>query len=115
MAQFDLLYEFCQWSMLRFFATGKKHLRLYRGTNDIGDQQLLESIDSKTAIVRLNNLASFTAERGIADEFGDTIIEAEVPVVKVLCFNELLTPHTLQGESEYLVIGGDYLVKASYY
>ncbi|OYV72222.1 MAG: hypothetical protein B7Z70_15230 [Acidithiobacillus ferrivorans] len=51
----------------------------------------------------------------LGPEYRDTIIEAEVPVVKVLCFNELLIPHTLQGESEYLVIGGDYRVKASYY
>ena len=110
-AQFDLLYEFCQWAMLHFVATGRKHLRLYRGTNDMNEMVQ----DPKSAIVRMNNLASFTRERDIADEFGDTIIEAEVPVVKVLCFNELLIPHTLQGESEYLVIGGDYRVKASYY
>ncbi len=111
MEQFDLLYEFCQLAMLRFLATGKKHLRLYRGTNDMKEMEQ----DPKSAIVRMNNLASFTRERGIADEFGDTIIEAEVPVVKVLSFNELLMPHALQGESEYLVIGGDYRVKASYY
>jgi NAD+--dinitrogen-reductase ADP-D-ribosyltransferase len=113
--QFDLLYEFCQWALLRFVATGKKHLSLYRGTNDLRDQQMVQSIDSRTAIVRMNNLASFTSHRGIADEFGDTIIEAEVPVVKILCFNALLAPHTLRGESEYLVIGGDYRVRMSYW
>ena len=110
-AQFDLLYEFCQWAMLHFVATGRKHLRLYRGTNDMKEM----AQDPQATIVRMNNLASFTRKRSVADEFGDTIIEAEVPVVKVLCFNELLIPHTLQGESEYLVIGGDYRVKASYY
>jgi NAD+--dinitrogen-reductase ADP-D-ribosyltransferase len=113
--QFDLLYEFCQWALLRFHAIGRKHLRLYRGTNDLRDQQLVQSIDSRTAIVRLNSLASFTSQRSIADEFGDTIMEAEVPVVKVLFFNALLSPHTLQGESEYLVIGGDYRVRMSYW
>ncbi len=107
--QFDLLYEFCQWSMLNFLGT--RHLVLYRGTNDMND--LVH--DAKTAIVRLNSLTSFTSKRGIADEFGDTIVEVEVPTVKVLFYNELLKPHTLQGESEYLVIGGDYRVKLSYY
>lgn len=109
--QFDLLYEYCQSMMARFFATGKKHLMLYRGTNDMKDMVQ----DPGSDIARLNNLSSFTSRRGIADEFGDTIIETEVPVVKVLCFSEILPPHTLQGESEYLVIGGDYRVKASYY
>lgn len=113
--QFDLLYEFCQWALLRFVTLGRKHLRLYRGTNDLRDQQLVQRLDSRTAIVHLNNLLSFTSRRGIADEFGDTIIEAEVPVVKILCFNALLPGHTLQGEAEYLVIGGDYRVRMSYW
>ncbi len=113
--QFDLLYEFCQWALLRFFSVGRKHLRLYRGTNDFRDQQLVQRLDARTAVVHLNNLVSFTAHRGIADEFGDTIIEARVPVVKILCFNALLPAYTLQGESEYLVIGGDYRVRMSYW
>lgn len=111
MEQLDLLYEFCQWAMLCFFATGKKHTRLYRGTNNV--KEMVQ--DPKSAVVRMNNLSSFTRERGIADAFGDTIIETDVPIVKLLCFNEILVPHTLQGESEYLVIGGDYRVNASYY
>lgn len=115
LAQLDLLYEFCQWTMLRFFATGKRHIRLYRGSNDMNDRQLVQGIDTRTAIVRLNNLSSFTMQRSIADEFGDTIIETEVPIVKILYFNELLLPHTLQGESEYMVIGGDYRIKMAYY
>lgn len=106
--QFDLLYEFCQWATWHF--SGKKHLVLYRGTNDMND--LVQ--ERKSAIVRLNSLTSFTSKRSIADEFGDTIMEVEVPAVKLLFYNELLKPHTLQSESEYLVIGGDYLVKLSY-
>ncbi|MBY0578861.1 MAG: NAD(+)--dinitrogen-reductase ADP-D-ribosyltransferase [Burkholderiales bacterium] len=112
--QLDLLYEFCQWAMPRFFATGKRHLRLYRGSNDMNDRELVQNIDSRTAIVRLNNLSSFTMQRNIADEFGDIIIEAEVPTVKILYFSELL-PHTLQGESEYMVIGGNYRIKMAYF
>ena len=113
--QFDLLYEFCQWMLVRFYATGKKHMLLYRGTNDLREQQLIQQLDPRNAIVRLNNLVSFTSQREIADEFGDTIIEAEVPVTKILFFNEMLSSHPLRGEAECLVIGGDYRVKMSYW
>ena len=113
--QLDLLYEFSQWVLRYFVAVGRKHLTLYRGTNDLRDQQLLQQIDRRSAIVRLNNLQSFTAHRDTADEFGDTIIEVEVPVVKILFFNDLRSPCLLQGEAEYLVIGGDYRVQMFYY
>lgn len=112
--QLDMLYEFSQWVLPRFIATGRKHLTLYRGTNDLRDQQLQQQLDTRTAIVRLNNLQSFSSQRGIADEFGDTIIEVEVPIVKILFFNELRSPCLLRGEAEYLVIGGDYRVGMSY-
>jgi len=112
--QLDLLYEFSQWVLPRFVATGKKHLTLYRGTNDLRDQQLQQQLDTRTAIARLNNLLSFTTHRNIACEFGDTIIEVEVPIVKILFFNELRAPALLQGEAEYLVIGGDYRVNMAY-
>lgn len=114
-SQLDVLYEFSQWVLRRFVATGKKHLTLYRGTNDLRDQQLLQPLDNRIAIVRLNNLQSFTTQRNIACEFGDIIIEVEVPVVKILFFNELRSPCLLQGEAEYLIIGGDYRVGMSYY
>lgn len=113
--QFDLLYEFCQWMLERFHANGKKHVLLHRGANDLRDQQLIEQIDARNAVVRLNNLVSFTSQRNIADEFGDTIIEAEVPITKLLFFSNLFTGHPLRGEAEYLVIGGDYRVKMSYW
>ena len=113
--QFDLLYEFCQWMLVRFHATGKKHTLLYRVTNDLREQQLIQQLDQRNAIVRLNNLVSFTSQREIADEFGDTIIEAQVPVTKILFFNDLLLGHPLRGEAECLVIGGDYRVKMSYW
>ena len=58
---------------------------------------------------------SFTARRSIACEFGDTILEARVPLVKILFFNDLLDRHPLKGEGEYLVIGGDYRVTMSYF
>lgn len=113
--QFDLLYEFCQWAMQHFHAKGQKHLLLYRGANDLSEQQWVQKIDKRAAIVRLNNLVSFTSQRAIADEFGDTIIEAQVPVTKILFYNDLLQAHPLRGEAECLVIGGDYRVKTSYW
>ncbi|MBL8586167.1 MAG: NAD(+)--dinitrogen-reductase ADP-D-ribosyltransferase, partial [Bradyrhizobiaceae bacterium] len=39
---------------------------------------------------------------------------ARVPLTKIAFFNTLLSVHPLKGEGEYLVIGGDYLVTASY-
>jgi len=65
--------------------------------------------------VRLNSLLSFTSERELAESFGDTILEVEVPTVKILFFNNLLPKHALKGEGEYVAIGGDYEAKALYY
>ena len=113
--QLDLLYEFCQWMLARFHATGRKRLRLYRGSNDLNDHLLLQQLEGRQALLCLNNLVSFTAQPDIADEFGDIIIEAEVPLAKILFYNDLLQHHPLRGEAEYLVIGGDYMVTMSYW
>jgi NAD+---dinitrogen-reductase ADP-D-ribosyltransferase len=113
--QFDVLYEFCQWVLARFHAVGKKHLRLYRGSNDMNEHQLLQKLEGRQALIRLNNLVSFTSQPDIADEFGDIIIEAEVPLAKILFYNNLLQRHPLRGEAEYLVVGGDYRVRMSYW
>lgn len=113
--QLDVLYEFCQWALARFHAPSKKHLRLFRGSNDLREHQLLQNLEGREAIIRLNNLVSFTSQPEIADEFGDTIIEAEVPLPKILFYNDLLLRHPLRGEAEFLVIGGDYRVRMSYW
>lgn len=113
--QLDLLYEYCQWAMGRYFAPGKKHLTLYRGVNDFDEHAIIERLDKHTAVVRQNNLASFTTDRLRADEFGDYILETQVPIVKILFFNALIAGTTLKGEGEYLVIGGDYKVRFSYF
>lgn len=112
--QLDLLYEFCQWASARYFSVGRKHLTLYRGVNDFAEHQLVERIDKRTVIVRINNLVSFSDDREVADQFGDYIIETHVPVTKVLFFNRLIPQAPLKGESEFLVIGGDYTVTATY-
>jgi NAD+--dinitrogen-reductase ADP-D-ribosyltransferase len=115
--QLDLLYEFCQWSLARWFRPGQHHVTLYRGVNDFSEDKLLRGQPqprSGPAMVRLNNVISFTALRDIACEFGDYILQAQVPTVKILFFNDLLPRHALKGEAEYLVIGGDYRVTVNY-
>ncbi|MGZ8322770.1 MAG: NAD(+)--dinitrogen-reductase ADP-D-ribosyltransferase [Rhodoplanes sp.] len=112
--QLDLVYEFCQWALDRFAAPGETHLTLHRGVNAFDEHQVVARIDRRTAIVRLNSLTSFSSDRATADCFGDTILTARVPLTKVAFFNTLLAVHPLKGEGEYLVIGGDYQVTASY-
>ncbi|WP_245427697.1 NAD(+)--dinitrogen-reductase ADP-D-ribosyltransferase [Pleomorphomonas carboxyditropha] len=108
MAQLDLLYEFCQWVLARFAAPAETHLTLHRGVNDFDDHPIRARLDRRRVVMRLNSLSSFTAEREIADCFGDVILTARVPREKILFFNTLMTSHPLKGEGEYLVIGGDY-------
>ena len=113
--QLDLLFEFCQWALERFAAPKQSHLTLYRGINSFDEHRILERTGKRTVAIRLNNLTSFSSDRDIACCFGDTILTARVPVCKVLFFNGLLPSHPLQGEGEYLAIGGDYRLTASYY
>jgi NAD+--dinitrogen-reductase ADP-D-ribosyltransferase len=63
-------------------------------------------------IILLNNLSSFTSQRERACEFGDYILEVEVPLPKLFFFNGLL-PGMLKGEDEWVVIGGVYEVGLS--
>jgi len=111
--QLDLLFEFCQWALARFALPGETHLTLFRGVDSFEEHQLVGRVDKRLAIMRLNNLVSFTSDRGIAECFGDTILTVRVPLAKVVFFNTLLSHHPLKGEAEYLVIGGQYRVTAS--
>lgn len=113
--QLDLLYSFCQWSLARFHSKGRRHLTLYRGVNDFEENLMIERLDKRTAVVRLNSIVSFSSQRDIAEQFGDFIMEARVPAVKVMFFNALLPTAPLKGEAEYMVIGGDYRVGVSYF
>ena len=76
---------------------------------------MVERIDRRHVVLRLNNLVSFTAERDMASWFGDYILEAQVPAAKIFFRNDLLPNHPLKGEGEVLVIGGDYRTTASYF
>jgi NAD+---dinitrogen-reductase ADP-D-ribosyltransferase len=109
--QLDLLYEYCQWIVERFHFPAATHKTLYRGVNALDEHCIVADEDKHHKIVRFNSLVSFTDSGNIASEFGAYILEVEVPMVKLVFFNELLPHHALHGEAEYLVIGGDYRVK----
>lgn len=110
-AQLDLLYTYCQYELERAHPT-QPHLTLYRGINRIDEHEILGSHPGQRYQVLLNNLNSFTSERERADEFGDYILETDVPLSKVFFYNRLL-PSLLKGEDEYVVIGGLYQVSIS--
>ena len=108
-SQLDLLYTYCQYEIARRFPD-QQHLTLYRGINRIDEHEVLAQPEKRRYILILNNLNSFTGNRERADEFGDYILEVEVPLAKIMFMPGLL-PGTLKGEDEHLVIGGVYEVK----
>lgn len=108
-AQLDLLYTYCQYELHRQ-QPGLTHLDLYRGFNRFSDDQVLAKPDRRRRIVLLNNLSSFSVRRERAEEFGDHMLRARVPVSKVFFYNRVL-PGMLKGEDEYVVIGGIYEVE----
>jgi NAD+--dinitrogen-reductase ADP-D-ribosyltransferase len=112
-AQFDLLYRYCQYELARQHPA-TSHLTLYRGVNRVDDHETLATLDKTRRVVLLNSLSSFTANRERADEFGDYLLTARVPLAKIFCFNTLV-PAMLQGEDEYTVIGGLYEVTVTTY
>lgn len=103
--QLDLLYAFGQYEFAR---AGRQAATptLYRGVNRLGEHEVLAS-EGKRQTVLFNNLTSFTRERERAGEFGDYILEAQVPTAKIF-FHCGLLPGVLKGEDEFLVVGGAY-------
>lgn len=112
-AQFDLLYSYCQYELPKQYSD-TDHLTLYRGVNSVDDYETLATIDEKRRVVLFNNLSSFTTNRERADEFGDYLLTARVPLAKIF-FHTSLLPGMLQGEDEYTVIGGLYEVSLAAY
>jgi NAD+---dinitrogen-reductase ADP-D-ribosyltransferase len=108
-SQLDLLYEFCQFELARKYPD-LKTMTLYRGTHDAEEYDILESFNKREQIVRMNNLVSFTNEEERAWEFGRTVWKTTVPLCKIFFYNDLL-PGILQGEDEYMIIGGEYQVR----
>ncbi len=106
--QLDLLYTFCQRELARRHP-GARWLSLYRGTHDSSEyKRMPEATGTSGPLVEFNNLSSFTSDSEVAWEFGSSVWRVSVPHAKILCFNGLLPAEFLQGESEYLVIGGVY-------
>jgi NAD+--dinitrogen-reductase ADP-D-ribosyltransferase len=105
-AQLDLLYAYCQYEFRH--GPPRTHLRLYRGVNRLDQHEVLSGTGQRQ-VVLFNNLTSFSASRERAGEFGDAILEADVPAAKVFFHCDLL-PGVLNGEGEHLVIGGAYEV-----
>lgn len=106
-AQLDLVFAYCQYEFAR--QNAPSHLTLYRGVNRVDAHEALDSAADAQRVLLLNNISSFSSERERAGEFGDYILCVEVPVAKVL-FHCTMLPSVLQGEGEYLVIGGAYEV-----
>ena len=109
-SQFDILYEYCQFELLKKYPQTLV-IPLYRGTYDASEHYIIEQIDKRIQIVRLNNLVSFTSDEERAWEFGSTVWEVMVPLSKIFFYKDLLPGSILKGEGEYLVIGGEYRVR----
>ncbi len=109
-SQLDILYEYCQFELSRKYPASPT-INLYRGTYDASEHEVIEQIDRRSQIVRLNNLVSFTSDEERAWEFGSTVWEVRVPLCKVFFYNDLLPGSIMKGEGEYLVIGGEYRVR----
>lgn len=109
-SQLDILYEYCQFELIRKYPLSHV-IPLYRGTYDASEHDIIEQIDRRTQIVRLNNLVSCTSDEERAWEFGSTVWEVLVPLSKIFFYNDLLPGSIMKGEGEYLVIGGEYRVR----
>ena len=107
-SQLDLLYSYCQYELQRRFPE-RRHYRLYRATNRLDEYDtLFQGSKSRSAVI-LNNLTSFSSSLEQCDNFGDTLLECQVPFSKILFFPNLL-PGAFRCESEYLVLGGLYQI-----
>jgi NAD+--dinitrogen-reductase ADP-D-ribosyltransferase len=106
-SQFDLLYEFMQYELARRYP-GVPAFRLYRGIRNIADYLFLEETTDHRAVVRMNNLNSFSSRLEYAWEFGSHVFEADVPASKIFFRSDLLPGILPKGEEEALVIGGDF-------
>ncbi len=110
-AQLDLVYAFSQ-RELELRHHGAHHVTLYRGVNRMADHEVLAKGEHGQYTILLNNLSSFTCSRERACEFGDYILAVNVPLTKIF-FHCGLLPGLLQGEDEFLVIGGVFDVTLS--
>ena len=113
-AQFDLLYEVVQYELRRRHP-GISSFTLYRGVRNLGDYRVLGNPGRNRAVVRLNNLNSFSSRLEHAWQFGGTVFEADVPAAKIFFRADLLPDVLPKGEEEAMVIGGDFEVTVRSY
>jgi NAD+--dinitrogen-reductase ADP-D-ribosyltransferase len=104
--QLDLLYSYCQFELALKY-TESHRIKLYRGILRPEKHEILASRTKHDITILLNNINSFTSDHERADEFGDYCLEVLVPWPKIVFFSSLI-PEMLNGENEYLVIGGLY-------
>lgn len=100
-AQLDLLYSYCQYELAQRYAEDA-YLPLYRGINPDATHHL-----PRDGVMLFNNLNACSRSMERADEFGSQVYRVQVPRAKVFYYSGLL-PGLLQGEDEYIVIGGLY-------
>ncbi|MGB1091947.1 MAG: NAD(+)--dinitrogen-reductase ADP-D-ribosyltransferase [Oceanobacter sp.] len=113
--QLDLLYCWSQYELRRRLQDDQEapsHLLLYRGLNNAEYQEWKQAPKSNQGMLLLNNLNSFSSDPAYAETFGDTLIAVKIPLSKIVYFPDLL-PGLMQGEREYLVLGGIYQVELS--
>jgi len=110
LSQLDLLYEYVQYELERR-CPGQMHMTLYRGIYDFAEHQVIEQLGKNRYLLRLNNLNSFTNDFEHAWEFGNRVLEAQVPLTKIFFMGGLLPRSLFKGEGEVLVIGGEFEVK----
>lgn len=109
--QLDLLYTFCQYELLRRLPE-QRWVTLFRGTHDPEEYMVTGKDGLKDpTLITLNNLSSFSSDKEIAWEFGSLVWKVQIPIAKIVFFSGLLPSSLLQGENEYLVLGGDYRVE----
>jgi NAD+--dinitrogen-reductase ADP-D-ribosyltransferase len=111
--QIDVLYTWCQYELKRTDPAWKDtHIELYRGLSHQEYQGWTKASKANQGMLLLNNLNSFTDDPAQAETFGDMLISVRVPTSKILYYPGLI-PGLLQGEQEYMIIGGVYQVERS--
>ena len=113
-SQFDLLYEFIQYELGRRHP-GVRSFTLFRGVRNLADYRFVEPHVGNRAVLRLNNLNSFSSRPEHAWQFGGRVLEADVPAAKIFFRSDLLAGVLPRGEDESLVIGGDFEVTVRAY
>jgi NAD+--dinitrogen-reductase ADP-D-ribosyltransferase len=109
--QLDLLYHYTQVVIKRFFSSFKPRVTLYRGVYNLEENEIITWLSKNAAVMSHNNVLSFTVDKSIAEQFGDSILKINVPYTKIIFFSEVTPLHHFAGEQEFIVIGGEYLTE----